>query len=401
MKLLDCVVKQSGQDFWLYHAAGSYRARMDAAAVEALRGLLAKAGEDPLSEDEALIYRRLHARGLISPRAPGSGEDGLRILEKSPLRTLDIEVSSRCNLSCGHCFAALEDKQMNRETIDRLLAGCEDLEPVNFVLNGGEPLLNPEWRYAVSRARKRGMRVVVMTNGTTITGDVASFMAAERVAKVAISLDGFQERHDALRGPRAFARTVAGIRRLVAAELAVFVTTMLSDDTLARQEEFEKFCLENLGVAAIRYSGIVPIGRGGEAPPAFQVPDGALQAIHGAGLLAANDAEPPPAADGEAAWSCDAGTEQLFVGADGLVYACHYFQNLREPLGDLRATPLSEIYRAAQVGEIKARTSWRDLPACQGCPALAACKGGCRARARLMAGSLSARDPYSCRTYGR
>ncbi len=397
MQLRDCVVKPADPGFWLYHTASSYRVRMDDLALRTLESLVAKTAADALSEPEALIFDRLSGRGMIEGSA---GRGGVRMLRRSPLRTLDVELSSRCNLKCGHCFAALAERMMRRETLDRLLAGTEELEPVSLVLNGGEPLLNPIWRDAVAAGRERGMRVVIMTNGTVVTADAAAFMAAHRVAKVAVSLDGFEAQHDLLRGPRAFERTVAGIRRLVGAGLQVFVTTMQSDDTLARQYDFERFCLEDLGVAGIRYAAVVPIGKGKDAPASFLVGDAALAETHAAGRLQGDDSEPAASRrPGEKAWPCEAGVEQLFIGADGQVYACHYFQNLAEPLGDLGRATLGAIYRAAQAGAVAQRRSWRELPACQGCPALAVCQGGCRARARLLAGDISAPDPHACRIH--
>ena len=199
---------------------------------------------------------------------------------------------------------------MQRQTLLRIFEGVADLEPVTLVLNGGEPLLNPEWRFAVKEGRRRGLRVVLFTNGTLVTEDVAAFLGANRVAKVSISLDGFEEQHDALRGPRAFVRTVDGIRRLVARGLQVFVTTMVSGETLARKEEYQRFCIEDLGVTSVQFTAVVPVGKGKSAPATFQMDDSALRQMYRTSGLQ-DDAEPVVVAD--KAWPCEAGVEQIFI----------------------------------------------------------------------------------------
>jgi radical SAM protein with 4Fe4S-binding SPASM domain len=395
MRIVDCVLKVREPVGWLYHTASSYKVRMDTVALRTLEGLLSKPGPDGLSEPEALIHERLSRRGLLVADGPS---EGLPLLRKSPLKTLDLEFSSRCNLECHHCFAALDRKtHMSRETLDRIFDGVSDLEPVTMVLNGGEPLLNPEWRYAVEEGRRRGLRIVMYTNGTLVTEEVASFMAKHRVAKASISLDGFEAQNDAMRGSRAFQRTTAGIKRLTSRGIQVFVSTMVSEETLARKADFQRFCLEELGVTSVQFSAVVPIGKGSGAPATFQVHDSALREMYGTDPSQA-EAEEGPA--GDKAWACEAGVEQIFIAADGQVYSCHYFQNLHEPMGDLAKGSLSEIYRTSLAGEVAARTPWMELPVCKSCPALKACKTGCRARAKLLAGSFDAPDPQSCRIHG-
>lgn len=395
MRLRDCVVKIQGSEIWLHHVTSSYRVRLNEAGLETLEALLAKPGPEGLSEDEALIYDRLDRRGLIDQGPEAGTHPGLKVLRKSSLQVLDLELSSRCNLQCRHCFAALDSNMMSRELIDRLFEGVTDLQPVSLVLNGGEPLLNPHWRYVVEEGRRRDLKIVVMTNGTVVTSDIAAFMGAMGVSKVIISLDGFEETHDALRGDKAFSRAVTGIRRLVAERVAVFVTTMVSPELLARREEFERYCLEELGVTGIRYSSVMPIGNGATAPERFQVAPEVLRDLHRSGKIREDhDATAPRYA--ERAWPCGAGVEQCFIASDGRVYECHYFQNLQESLGDLNTDSLARLYHVNLAGPVAERQHWSELQGCRDCSALAICHGGCRARAKLLGGSLSAPDTYSC-----
>ncbi|MBI5210087.1 MAG: radical SAM protein [Elusimicrobia bacterium] len=397
MKILDCAVKPSREGWWLHHLKSSYKVRMNGEALATLKAMLHKDGNDGMSRQERLIHDKLSARGLVAPGAGGSG--GLDVRDASLFSTLELELSGACNLSCGHCFAALSGRHMSSEVLERALEGAAALGAVTVVLNGGEPLLSPLFGRAVRASRAAGMRVVVMTNATLVDAGVAGLLGDAGVAKVVVSLDSFEEHHDGLRGAGAFAAAVAGIRLLVSGGLRVFVTSMVTRGSAAAAADFERFCRQDLGAAGVRFSAVMPIGRGASAGGRFGLPEEALKSLAKAGLLEDDSIRRPAGPVPAAGFDCAAGVEQCFVAADGLVFACHYFQNLREPLGDLARSSLAEIHKTGPEGCAVSRLDWGGLAACRACAAFSSCRGGCRARARLLAGSFDAPDPVACRIH--
>lgn len=397
MKLLDCCVKPRREGWWLHHLKSSYRVRMNGEALETLKAMLSRDGVEGMSPPERLIHEKLSARGLVVP-GPG-GADGLDVRDKSLLSTLELELSGACNLTCGHCFADLSGRNMSAEVLEAALEGGRSLGAVTVVLNGGEPLLNPLFGRAVREARGAGMRVVVMTNATLVDPGIAELLGEAAVAKVVVSLDSFEKHHDALRGAGAFAAAVAGIRLLVSRGIRVFVTSMVTSENASSAADFSKFCRQDLGVSGVRFSAVMPIGRGASGKDRFGLPDEALKSLAKAGMLEDDAIKRARGPIPETGFDCGAGVEQCFAAADGRVFACHYFQNLDEPLGDLTRSPLAAIHQAGSAGSVVSRLDWSGLSQCRACAAFSACRGGCRARARMLGGSFSAPDPVACRIH--
>jgi hypothetical protein len=81
-------------------------------------------------------------------------------------------------------------------------------------LSGGEPFLYPDLAAVVSAAKKAGLMVNLVSNGTLIDDRHAAWVAGN-IDLIAISIDGPPDLHNEIRGDtRAFRRAVAGIEAL-------------------------------------------------------------------------------------------------------------------------------------------------------------------------------------------
>ena len=171
-----------------------------------------------------------------------------------------------CNLGCKHCYAkawpgAIED-ELTTEDAKRVIDEFEDAGVVALAFSGGEPLLRRDIFEVVSYAKRKGFFTSVATNGTTITKKVARRMK-EVFDYVEISLDGFEEVHDKLRGVRgAWKRTCRGIRNCVheGIDTCVAVTAMRSNlHEIPKLIDFAESELETRRVIVFNF---IPVGRG-------------------------------------------------------------------------------------------------------------------------------------------
>lgn len=403
MRIKDCVLKTLRGESWLHHTASGYKVRLNMEGAAVLKSMAQRLSPEEMTGREKYIYDRLAAKGIAGPDSGTQADRLIPVKDASPLQTLELEFSGRCNLRCAHCFSALSLRDMNQETLDLVFGGIDALQPVNLVLTGGEPLLNPLLPRALEMAAARLLRTVITTNGTLVDRETAALLKARGVAKAVVSLDFFKETHDAIRGDGSFEQAVRGIRLLAAAKVPVFVTAMVQESTAARIEEFKRFCMEELGAAGLRLSSVMPIGRG-KGSPELSLPPALVKALFDKGEISAadgGDAVFERLAD-ERTFDCGAGVSECFVSAAGKVYACHYFQNLGESMGDMAERPLANIYRDYPAsGAMPAAFDWAKLSECRACARFSACRGGCRARARLLAGGWYAPDGYSCAMYGK
>jgi radical SAM protein with 4Fe4S-binding SPASM domain len=375
---------------------------MNQEALDVLKAMAARTSVAVMTEKEKFIYDKLAAKGIAGEDNGREEDRRIVIREKSRLASVDLEFSGRCNLRCAHCFAALSQKDMSPEILEKVFAGIDALEPTTLTINGGEPLLNPLLPEALSQARARRMRVNLMTNATLVTEETAALLKESGVALVAVSLDFFEETHDAIRGRGAFAKAVNGIKLLVSRKVPVSITAMVQESTAGRVEEFKDFCLGELGASAMRFSSVSPIGKAKYSAELALSP-AKTKDLFSRGLIPA----PGESADvlaklaGINTFSCKAGVGQCFIAADGRVYACHYFQNLGESMGSLADEPLETIYRKYQEGgAMPVALDWNKLAKCAACAHFGKCLGGCRARAKLISGDWYGPDAYSCGMYG-
>lgn len=388
MRLRDVVLKHSLGRRVLHHLDSTYRVEVNQrACLELTRAL----------EDRAYIgagrslLDRLAARGLVED-GPG---DGLVERTGSDLVSIEVEPIGRCNLDCKHCFVDFSRARMSGTLFAAVLAGAVRLGAVELTFNGGEPLLHPSTLDWLAQARAHGLRTQLFTNATMIDDGLAATLARAQVARVTVSLDGFEAAHDALRGPRAFARTTAGIRALVKAGVSVFTTTVIHPGNEGEVTALRAFCLGDLGVAGVRLSTIAPLGRARTAPE-LQLPAARLPAIY-----AEETARQAPAVDASGLLGCRAGVDKLYVSARGHVHGCHLFEGVAPPLGELSEHTLDEIYAGTQRrGGLFRAFSAQRLTRCQACPALADCRGGCRARAWQLTGDPWGPDAVSCQKRG-
>ena len=86
-----------------------------------------------------------------------------------------------CNLRCVHCYAGSECKSYEGEmSSGEAKAMIDDLSafgaPV-LLFSGGEPCMREDVVELMQHAKDRGMRVVLSTNGTLITPELAARFA--------------------------------------------------------------------------------------------------------------------------------------------------------------------------------------------------------------------------------
>ena len=200
-------------------------------------------------------YRHIHQMSVLRDR----------LRQKPELHYLFLELCDKCNLSCLHCGSSCEISNscyLDIRAIKRLIRSVSVHEPaVHICLTGGEPLLHPGFKDIVCELEDVGLYWSVVTNGTIISEDMASFLKKSRVYSVSVSLDGDEEEHNRLRNSEtAFQKALIGIRNLKKSGIRVQVTTVISKRTLNQIDAIEKI-VQDLGVCSWKLINIEPIGR--------------------------------------------------------------------------------------------------------------------------------------------
>lgn len=115
---------------------------------------------------------------------------------------IDVHPTSICNLNCMHCIGASKKPvQKFSLTKKELLGIVEDMNIYNLNLKDdnlrikrikfsgetGEPLINPNTKFAIRKAIEDGYEVGLLTNGTQLAGEIRQTMMGAKF--ICISLD--------------------------------------------------------------------------------------------------------------------------------------------------------------------------------------------------------------------
>lgn len=133
-----------------------------------------------------------------------------------PRRVVQVHLLERCNLRCSHCYSSSGPASAVGMPAPELVARLGLLRREGYeevALSGGEPLMAGDLECLLEAACELGFSISVITNGTVVTKKRAQVLARHGV-RVAVSIDGRPQEHDARRGEGTFRRAMNGARRL-------------------------------------------------------------------------------------------------------------------------------------------------------------------------------------------
>jgi len=160
----------------------------------------------------------------------------------SRLQLVAWELTRSCNLFCAHCRGSASNDQYSGELsteecfnlIDQILEVCKPI----IILTGGEPLIRQDILQIAKYAVNKGLRVVMGTNGTLITKEMAAKLKEVPISRLGISLDfPVASLQDNFRGQAgAFAAVMAGIVNARKAGIEVQINSTITKLNVAYLE---------------------------------------------------------------------------------------------------------------------------------------------------------------------
>ena len=183
------------------------------------------------------------------------------------VKAFSLDVTSRCNLRCAHCYnesggAGADD--LTSEELIKIAGEMTAFSPEGVCLCGGEPLLSEGLFEVMDVLREKQVQISMVTNGLLVTPVKAAALKAHGLTAIQISLDGaFSWQHDSLRGSAgAFNKGVAAIRNLKEAGIDQVCVALIPNRLNYRTiDVFFQLCV-SLGVTLLRFMPFMPVGRG-------------------------------------------------------------------------------------------------------------------------------------------
>ncbi|HEY91550.1 MAG TPA: radical SAM protein [Dehalococcoidia bacterium] len=336
------------------------------------------------------------------------------------------EITRRCNLFCAHCRGSSENEQYEDElSLEECYQLIDEIIKVGkpiLILTGGEPLVRPDVLKIAGYGVGKGLRVVMGTNGTLVSRELATELKKVPVSRLAVSIDfPIPKLQDEFRGRQgAYQEALNGIANALDAGIEIQINSTITKLNVNYLTDLLDLSLK-VGAMAFHPFMLVPTGRGKDLESQELSPQQYEETLnwiydkqkelgdriffkptdapHYMRILKQRQIK---AHDYQSSNSmstnhpmqtitrgCLAGTGFCFVSHQGRVQGCGY---LDVEAGNIRNQPFSEIWANAPLFR-----QLRDLSnikgKCGACEYKRIC-GGCRARAYEATGDYLETEPY-------
>jgi radical SAM protein with 4Fe4S-binding SPASM domain len=294
---------------------------------------------------------------------------------------LGLGLTNECNLACAFCYR--DPSRLDRLTLDQVRAVMAGIPVRSVNLGTGENGLHPDYQSILDYLREQPIKLTMTSNGYSVASTADDKLKA--FADIEFSLDyPTEEEQDRQRGPgnwRLLHEQATRCRRLGVPVTFIAVMMQSNYDRLAGVAEIAKAY-----DAPLRVNVYQSVRTDAFALTYEQYWSGFDNLFDRTDVIAIGEplvramAGLPPRTGG-------CGVATVRVTPRARVQPCVYWPGGGAPLDVL-------LDAGSDVVATKSFADARSVPdACTGCAHLAACRGGCAGRRRLM-GALAEPDPY-------
>ena len=261
--------------------------------------------------------------------------------EEHPLRQLFWESTLRCNLKCRHCGSDCKISSLHpdmpfndfRKVLVRIKEKY-DSHNIMVIVSGGEPLMREDILKCGREIFNLEFPWGMVSNGRLMSPRMIDGLLGAGIHSLTISLDGFEEHHNWMRGlPDSFSHASRAVEMLAKVPVIKFdVVTCVNNINYNTLEQFKEYLI-SLGLKSWRLFTVFPVGRAA-ADPQLQLSrekfrglmefirktrkEGRIHASYGCeGFLGEYEGDVR-----DHLFSCQAGLSIASVRIDGSISAC-------------------------------------------------------------------------------
>ena len=344
-------------------------------------------------------------------------------------RSLDIEITARCNLRCRYCYffnnPAVEYRDLPADEWLKFFDELGSLGVMNVTLAGGEPFIREDLPVLLEGIVRNRMRFSLLSNGALIDDEIAAFTASTgRCEVVQISVDGSCATiHDTCRGKGSFDAAIRGIHTLKRHHVNVAVRVTIHHNNVYDLENIAHFLLEDLGLPGFSTNAAGYLGtcRLNAAEVMLTIPERQLamttllrlaekypgRIYASAGPLAEGlvwrqmedaRAHGAPALPNRGhLTACGCPSNKIAVRTDGAIVPCSMLAH--NELGRINEDSLREIWQhSPALNQLRNRHTipLTGFKFCAGCSYIPYCSGNCPGLAYTITGQIDHPSPDAC-----
>lgn len=315
-------------------------------------------------------------------------------------------LTNLCHNDCRYCYMASQPEkapELDRRDWGEVFRRLAEWGVFHIALGGGEALLRPDLFELAAIARRAGL-----VPNLSISGDLVNRETARRMrifGQVNVSIDGVGDYYSAYRRRPGLETATRALEFLLSAGVSAGINCVVGRRTFPGISGLFAFAMEK-GAGEIEFLRYKPRGRAADDYCRERLTQEQYRRIiplliaqgQKSGLKTKIDcsfapflAETSPdrnLIEIMAAYGCEAGNALVGIQSDGTVSGCSFLSG-----GGLRGVDLPGNWRRdPHLIEIRSFAASAPEP-CRSCPYLNFCRGGCRAVALHLTGSVLNPDP--------
>jgi Y-X(10)_GDL-associated radical SAM protein len=312
------------------------------------------------------------------------------------------EITLACDLKCQHCGSRAgksRPRELSTEECLDLVRQCARLGTREITLIGGEAYLRRDWLAIIREIRAQGMDCSLQSGGLHLTAERIRQAAKAGLQAAGISIDGFRETHDRLRGVKgSFDAALKALRLVRESGMVSSVNTQITSLVVPQLRGLMNLFIES-GAKHWQVQLTVAMGRAADHPEILLQPYELLDLmpllaeLHQEGLNRGLLMQPGNNigyfgpyehlwrgnGDDRVHWTgCNAGLNTVGVEADGTIKGCPSLPTTPYAGGNIRDLGLKNILRNTEELSFNltraADTLWGF---CRSCYYADVCRGGC------------------------
>jgi MoaA/NifB/PqqE/SkfB family radical SAM enzyme len=188
--------------------------------------------------------------------------------DKQLLTFLTVDLTQRCNMQCAHCIANAGPKfkgTLDTNAAKRFIGEARRDGGLSYIIVlGGEPLLEVDKLIELASAFPY-IPFLVFSNGSLITDEILQKIRMQYNVALFISMEGFGELTDKIRGSHAFEQANAALLKLQKSGI-VFGISVTANKMNYKEIVSDAFAnyIDSMGCHFLWIFDYKPIGRAGE-----------------------------------------------------------------------------------------------------------------------------------------
>ncbi|MGE5417989.1 MAG: radical SAM/SPASM domain-containing protein [Acidobacteriota bacterium] len=159
-----------------------------------------------------------------------------RTHKRGELRTIALDTTSRCNMSCSHCYAQTFSsvEMVDPAILKMALDEAYSMGVFHYVFQGGEPIVDPDrLEIILKNCHPDATYINIVSNGWGMTRDRIKWLRDLKVDKISYSLDsGIADEHNLNRIAGSYDKVMEAIENTLKCGLLTGISTVTTHQFL-------------------------------------------------------------------------------------------------------------------------------------------------------------------------